>query len=151
MIVENEPYLIEYNVRMGDPECQTILPKLKTDLVEILDACCNKKLADINIEWTNKKSLCVVLCSKGYPDTYQKNIIINNLENFTVEENNFIFHAGTKKKNEKVYATGGRVLNFTSLSDDFLQARDEVHQCIKKLDWNGGFYRRDIGFKVIDK
>jgi phosphoribosylamine--glycine ligase len=72
MIVENEPYLIEYNVRMGDPECQTILPKLKTDLVEILDACCNKKLADINIEWTNKKSLCVVLCSKGYPDTYQK-------------------------------------------------------------------------------
>ena len=151
MIVENEPYLIEYNVRMGDPECQTILPKLQTDLVEILEACCNKRLADINIEWNNKKSLCVVLCSKGYPGTYQKNIIINNLENFTVEENNFIFHAGTKKKNEKVYATGGRVLNFTSLSDDFLQARDEVHQCIKKLDWNGGFYRRDIGFKVIDK
>ena len=151
MIVENEPYLIEYNVRMGDPECQTILPKLKTDLVEILEACCNKRLADINIEWTNKKSLCVVLCSKGYPDTYQKNIIINNLENFTVEENNYIFHAGTKKKNEKVYATGGRVLNFTSLSDDFLQARDEVHQCIKKLDWNGGFYRRDIGFKVINQ
>ena len=69
MIVENEPYLIEYNVRMGDPECQTILPKLKTDLVEILEACCNNKLSDINIEWTNKKSLCVVLCSKGYPDT----------------------------------------------------------------------------------
>ena len=150
MIVENEPYLIEYNVRMGDPECQTILPKLKTDLVELLDACCNKRLADINIEWTNKKSLCVVLCSKGYPDSYQKNIIINNLENFTLKENNFIFHAGTKKENEKIYATGGRVLNFTSLSDDFLQARDEVHQCIKKLDWNGGFYRRDIGFKVID-
>ena len=150
MIVENEPYLIEYNVRMGDPECQTILPKLKTDLVELLDACCNKRLADINIEWTNKKSLCVVLCSKGYPDSYQKNIIINNLENFTLKENNFIFHAGTKKENKKIYATGGRVLNFTSLSDDFLQARDEVHQCIKKLDWNGGFYRRDIGFKVID-
>ena len=150
MIVENEPYLIEYNVRMGDPECQTILPKLKTDLVELLDACCNKRLSDINIEWTNKKSLCVVLCSKGYPDSYQKNIIINNLENFTLKENNFIFHAGTKKENEKIYATGGRVLNFTSLSDDFLQARDEVHQCIKKLDWNGGFYRRDIGFKVID-
>ena len=150
MIVENEPYLIEYNVRMGDPECQTILPKLKTDLVEILEACCNKKLADINIEWTNKKSLCVVLCSKGYPDTYQKNILINNLENFNLDENNFIFHAGTKKENDKIYATGGRVLNFISLSDDFLQARDEVHQCIKKLDWNGGFYRRDIGFKVID-
>ena len=150
MIVENEPYLIEYNVRMGDPECQTILPKLKTNLVEILEACCDKKLADINIEWTNKKSLCVVLCSKGYPDTYQKNVLINNIENFILDKDNFIFHAGTKKENDQIYATGGRVLNFISLSDDFLQARDEVHQCIKKLNWNGGFYRRDIGFKVID-
>jgi phosphoribosylamine--glycine ligase len=150
MIVENEPYLIEYNVRMGDPECQTILPKLKTNLVEILEACCDRKLADINIEWTNKKSLCVVLCSKGYPDTYQKNILIDNIENLNIDENNFIFHAGTKKENDKIYATGGRVLNFISLSDDFLQARDKVHEYIKKLDWSGGFHRRDIGFKVID-
>ena len=150
MIVENEPYLIEYNVRMGDPECQTILPKLKTDLAEIIDSCCNKKLADINIEWTNKKSLCVVLCSKGYPDTYQKNVLIKNLENLSLNEDNFIFHAGTKNENDKFFATGGRVLNFISLSDDFLKARNEVHQCIEKLDWNGGFYRRDIGFKVID-
>jgi phosphoribosylamine---glycine ligase len=150
MIVENEPYLIEYNVRMGDPECQTILPKLKTDLVEIVEACCDKKLADINIEWINKKSLCVVLCSKGYPDTYKKNVLINNLENFILDENNFVFHAGTKKEDDKIYAMGGRVLNFISLSDNFLKARNEVHQCLKKLDWNGGFYRRDIGFKVID-
>ena len=150
MIVKNEPYLIEYNVRMGDPECQTILPKLKTDLLEIIEACCDKKLVDINIEWTNKKSLCVVLCSKGYPDTYQKNILINNLENFNLDENNFIFHAGTKKENDEIYAIGGRVLNFISLSDNFLQARNEVHQSLKKLDWNGGFYRRDIGFKVIN-
>jgi phosphoribosylamine--glycine ligase len=150
MIVENEPYLIEYNVRMGDPECQTILPKLKTDLVEILEACCNKKLEDVNIEWSNKKSLCVVLCSKGYPDSYQKNILIDNLENFNLYKNNFIFHAGTQKKNKNIYATGGRVLNFVSLSDNFLKARNEVHQCIKKLNWSGGFYRRDIGFKVID-
>ena len=150
MIVENEPYLIEYNVRMGDPECQTILPKLKTDLVEILMACCNKKLSDINIEWTNKKSLCVVLCSKGYPETYQKNILVSNIENLNLDKNNFIFHAGTKKENGKIYATGGRVLNFVSLSDDFLQARKKVHECIKELDWSGGFYRRDIGFKVIN-
>ena len=150
MIVENEPYLIEYNVRMGDPECQTILPKLKTDLVDIFEACCDKKLIDVNIEWANKKSLCVVLCSKGYPDTYQKNVLINNLENFTLDENNFIFHAGTKKENDKIYATGGRVLNFIALSNNFLQARNEAHKYIKNLDWNGGFYRRDIGFKVID-
>ena len=148
--VNGQPKVIEYNVRMGDPECQTILPKLKTDLLEIIEACCDKKLADINIEWTNKKSLCVVLCSKGYPDTYQKNILINNLENFNLDENNFIFHAGTKKENDEIYAIGGRVLNFISLSDNFLQARDEVHQSLKKLDWNGGFYRRDIGFKVIN-
>ena len=151
MIVENEPYLIEYNVRMGDPECQTILPKLKTDLVEIFEACCNKKLIDVNIEWINKKSLCVVLCSKGYPDSYEKNILINNLENFTLDENNFVFHAGTKEENDKIYAIGGRVLNFISLSDNYLKARDEVHQCLEKLNWNGGFYRRDIGFKVIDQ
>ena len=150
MIVENEPYLIEYNVRMGDPECQTILPKLKTDLAEIIDSCCNKKLGNINIEWTNKKSLCVVLCSKGYPDTYQKNVLIKNLENLSLNEDNFIFHAGTKNENDKFFATGGRVLNFISLSDDFLKARNEVHQCIEKLDWNGGFYRRDIGYKVIN-
>ena len=150
MIVGNEPYLIEYNVRMGDPECQTILPKLKTDLVKIIEACCNKTLADVKIEWINKKSLCVVLCSKGYPDTYRKNILINNLENFTLDEDNFIFHAGTKKENDKIYAIGGRVLNFISLSDNFLRARDKVHENIKQLNWNGGFYRKDIGFKVID-
>ena len=151
MIVENEPYLIEYNVRMGDPECQTILPKLKTDLLEILLACCDKKLIEKKIEWNNKKSLCVVLCSKGYPDTYEKNILIDNLINFTPNENNFVFHAGTKKENNKIYAMGGRVLNFISLSDNLLKARDEVHKCLEKLDWSGGFYRRDIGFKVIDQ
>jgi phosphoribosylamine--glycine ligase len=150
MIVENEPYLIEYNVRMGDPECQTILPKLKTDLVEILVSCCKKKLVDMDIEWTNKKSLCVVLCSKGYPDAYQKDVLIKNLENLSLNENNFIFHAGTKKESDKIYSAGGRVLNFISLSNDFLKARNQVHQSIEKLEWDGGFYRRDIGFKVID-
>ena len=88
MIVDNEPYLIEYNVRMGDPECQTILPKLKTDLVEILQACCDKKLNEINIEWFNKKSLCVVLCSKGYPEIYKKNVLIDN-QNLSLNENDF--------------------------------------------------------------
>jgi phosphoribosylamine--glycine ligase len=135
---------------MGDPECQTILPKLKTDLAEIIVSCCNKKLADINIEWTNKKSLCVVLCSKGYPDTYQKDVLIKNLENLSLDENNLIFHAGTKKENDEFFAIGGRVLNFISLSDDYLKARNEIHKYIEKLDWNGGFYRRDIGFKVIN-
>jgi phosphoribosylamine---glycine ligase len=151
MIVENEPYLIEYNVRMGDPECQTILPKLSTDLTEILIACCNKKLGQINIEWIEKKSLCVVLCSRGYPDTYKKNIKINNFENVKLDNNSFLFHAGTKKIENDIYAIGGRVLNFTSLSDNFLEARNNIHQNLKKLNWNDGFYRNDIGFKVIDQ
>ena len=98
MIIKNEPYLIEYNVRMGDPECQTILPMLRTDIVDILFACCEKKLKKINIEWLNKKSLCIVLCSKGYPDYYKKNIEIKNLDKININSGEYLFHAGTVKK-----------------------------------------------------
>ena len=89
MIVKNEPYLIEFNVRMGDPECQTILPILDTDLAEIILACCNKKLQDIDIKWKNKKSVCIVLCSNGYPESYKKNIIINGLKNLKIDIGKF--------------------------------------------------------------
>ncbi len=150
MIIENEPYLIEYNVRMGDPECQTIIPKLKTDLTEIFLACCDEKLNQINIEWFNKKSLCVVLCSKGYPDFFQKNIEIKKLNNIITDKNEFIFHAGTTKIDNKIYAIGGRVLNFVSISDDFSSAKENIIHNLKKLNWSGGVYRKDIGHKVID-
>ena len=149
MIINNEPYLIEYNVRMGDPECQTILPKLKTDLVEIFLACCDKKLQDIKIKWSNKKSLCVVMCSKGYPDNFKKNVQIDNLKNIHLDENNYIFHAGTEKIDNKIYAVGGRVLNFVCLSDDFSSAKKNIINNLEQLDWSGGFYRKDIGYKVI--
>ena len=149
MIVNNEPYLIEYNVRMGDPECQIILPKLKTDLADILLACCEEKLDDINIQWLNKKSLCVVLCSKGYPDKFLKNIEIGNLNQIKISDTNFLFHAGTVKKNNKVYAVGGRVLNFVSISDNFADSKKEIIDNIERLNWSGGFYRKDIGYKVI--
>ena len=149
MIVDNEPYLIEYNVRMGDPECQTILPKLKTDLVEIFLACCNKKLNEIDIEWSNKKSLCIVVCSKGYPDNFNKDIEIENLKNIKLNNNEYLFHAGTSKKNNKIYAIGGRVLNLVTLSDNFNIARQTIIKNLDKLNWLGGFYRKDIGFKVI--
>ena len=111
MIKNNEPYLIEYNVRMGDPECQTILPKLKSDLMEIFISCCDKKLNEVEIKWSEKKSLCIVLCSKGYPDKYKKNILVNNLEKIENNSNSLCFHAGTAILNNQVYATGGRVLN----------------------------------------
>ena len=150
MIVENEPYLIEYNVRMGDPECQTILPKLKTDLLDIFLACCNEKLNDINIEWSNKKSLCIVLCSKGYPEKIKKNIKLNNLNNIRLNKFEYIYHAGTKSVDDEVYAIGGRVLNFVSLSDNFKNARKSIINKIAELNWNDGFFRKDIGFKVIN-
>ena len=151
MIVNNEPYLIEYNVRMGDPECQTILPKLKTDLADILLACCDGKLDDVDIQWLNKKSLCVVLCSKGYPDSFLKNIEIENLEQIEISDTNYLFHAGTIKKNNKIYAVGGRVLNFVSVSDNFSDSKKNIIDNIKRLNWSGGFYRKDIGYKVIKK
>ena len=149
MIVNNEPYLIEYNVRMGDPECQTILPKLKTDLADILLACCDGKLDEVDIQWLNKKSLCIVLCSKGYPDSFLKNVEIENLEQIEISDMNYLFHAGTIKKDNKIYAVGGRVLNFVSVSDNFSDSKKNIIDNIKRLNWSGGFYRKDIGYKVI--
>ena len=151
MIVKNEPFLIEYNVRMGDPECQTILPKLKTNLGGILLACCEGRLDKLEINWLNKKSLCVVVCSKGYPEDFDKNIEIENINKVNLKEDDFLFHAGTINKNDKTYAVGGRVLNFVSLSENLRLARKNIMQNLEKLNWSGGFYRKDIGYKVIDK
>ena len=150
MIIDNEPYLIEYNVRMGDPECQTILPKLKTDFAEIVLACVNKNLDSISLEWYDDKSLCIVLCSKGYPEEFKKNIEIQNLEKVKLKNNEFIFHAGTIKKNNKIFSNGGRVLNFVVRSEDFKFSRNNVIQLIDEINWDNGFYRKDIGFKVIN-
>ncbi len=150
MIIDNEPFLIEYNVRMGDPECQTILPKLKTDFLDIIDACVNKKLNTINFEWKNEKSLCVVLCSKGYPERYINNQEIKNLDKISLKKDEFIFHAGTKNDKEKILSNGGRVLNFVILSSDFKESRDKAINLINKLNWENGFFRKDIGFKVIE-
>ena len=149
MIKNGNPFLIEYNVRMGDPECQTILPKLKTDLLEILIACCDQKLNEINFKWSTKKSLCIVLCSKGYPDTFEKNVEIENLNKINLDNNNYLFHAGTSEKNKKIYAVGGRVLNFVSLSNDLKNSKNNIQKNLDKLNWDGGFYRKDIGYKVI--
>ena len=151
MIKDNEPYLIEYNVRMGDPECQTILPLLKSDLLDLIIASCNNNLKEKNIEWFEKKSLCIVLCSKGYPESYKKNIDIPNLQKIKSSNNNFIYHAGTKISDNAILAVGGRVLNFVSISDNYLDSRNEAINQIEKLNWKNGFYRSDIGFKAIDQ
>ena len=148
MILNNEPFLIEYNVRMGDPECQTLLPKLKTDFSIIVNKCIEQKLKDINIEWYDDKSICIVLCSKGYPDDYKKNIPIN-LEKLKLKKNQFIFHAGTKSIKNKIVSNGGRVLNIVNRSNNFKSAREDSIKVLDEINWDNGFYRKDIGYKVI--
>ena len=150
MIVKNEPYLIEYNVRMGDPECQTILPKLSSEIIDIFLACCEGKLNEVNIEWKNKKSLCIVVCANGYPEEFKKNIEIKNLRKINLNNQDFLFHAGTVNREGKIYSIGGRVLNFVSLSDNFLDAKKSILEKLNKLNWSEGFYRKDIGYKVIE-
>ena len=150
MIVDNEPFLIEYNVRMGDPECQTILPKLKSDFIKLISACVEKNLKSINLEWHNDKSLCVVLCSKGYPESYENNVEIRNLNKVKLDQNEFIFHAGTKKDKDKIFSNGGRVLNFVVRSDSFSNNRKKAINLINQIKWENGFFRKDIGYKVID-
>ncbi len=151
MILDNEPFLIEYNVRMGDPECQTILPLLKTDLIDICNACCDENLKNLNIEWKEEKSLCIVLCSRGYPEKFTNNIKIDNLNKLQLSNNDFIFHAGTKEEKNEILSNGGRVLNFVSLSSSFKSSRERAIKLINQLNWKNGFFRKDIGFKIIDK
>tara|TARA_B100000700_G_scaffold192252_1_gene211756 strand:- start:3894 stop:5156 length:1263 start_codon:yes stop_codon:yes gene_type:complete len=150
MITNNEPYLIEYNVRMGDPECQTIIPKLKSDLLDIILACIESKLDQIQIDWHDINSLCIVLCSKGYPDQYKKDMTIKNLTKINLDQNQKIYHAGTKIKNEDIVSNGGRVLNFVNLSRTFKKARESNIKLIEEINWPNGFYRKDIGFNVIE-
>ena len=149
MVSNNEPYLIEFNVRMGDPECQTILPLLKTDLARIIISCCNQELSKQKIEWFNKKSLCIVLCSNGYPGDLKK-IVIDNLNNLVIDEGQYLIHAGTKYINQKFYSNGGRVLNIVVTSDQFQESKKKAIEILEKIGWKNGFYRKDIGYKVTN-
>ena len=151
MIKNNEPYLIEYNIRMGDPECQVILPRLKTDLVKILNYAISNKLRKVEIKWKKEKSMTIVVCSQGYPGKYKKNLPIRNMNKLNLTKKDFIFHAGTYFSNNELRSHGGRVLNFTSIGNKFKDIRQKILSNIRKLNWSKGFYRRDIGWKVINK
>ena len=151
MIQNNEPYLIEYNIRMGDPECQVILPRLKTDIVKIFKNATENKLKKIKIKWEKQKSMTIVLCAKGYPGNYKKKKRITNIDKIKLSKKDFIYHAGTKISGGELRSNGGRVLNVTSIGKNFLKIRNKILTNIKKLKWNYGFYRRDIGWKVINK
>ena len=151
MIKKNEPYLIEYNIRMGDPECQVILPRLKTDFVEILKATTENRLKKIKIEWKKEKSMTVVLCAKGYPGKYKKNIKIGRLNKLNISNKDYIYHAGTKIVNGQILSDGGRVLNITSLGNNYKKIRNKIILILKRLNWKHGFYRKDIGWRIISK
>ena len=151
MIKNNEPYLIEYNIRMGDPECQVIIPRLNTDILKIFNAAVSNKLNKIQIKWKKIKSMTVVLCSKGYPGKYQKNKIIKGIKNIKLKKNSLVYHAGTRLINNNFFSDGGRVLNISSTGQSYIKIRKDIFKIIKKINWKDGFFRKDIGWKVIKK
>lgn len=143
--VNNEPYVIEYNVRMGDPETEVVLPRIKTDLVALFEATYNQNLNNINIEIDERAAATVMLVSGGYPEDYEKGKEISGLENV---EGSIVFHAGTKSENGKILSNGGRVMAVTSLDDDFRKALKKSYQNIEKLNFDRMQYRSDIGFDL---
>ena len=150
MIKNNEPYLIEYNVRMGDPECQVIMPRLQNDLVQLLNASVNDTLDKIKIKWSRDKCMTTVICSRGYPNKHIVGKKIN-LKHINLKKKSFIFHAGTKIKDGLLYSNGGRVLNIVTLGNSYLRIRNQIFKIIKTINWKYGFFRRDIGWRIIKK
>ena len=149
MIKNNEPYLIEYNIRMGDPECQVLMMRLKTNLVQVVQSVIHDSLKDLKIDWSNNKCMTIVLCSNGYPGKYKKNSEIKNLDKLVMDENNQVFHAGTYEKDKKIFSNGGRVLNITSSEKNLALTRNKCLDNLRIINWKEGFYRKDIGWRVI--
>ena len=151
MITEKGPELIEYNVRFGDPECQVLMMRMDDDLVELLVACADGDLADREIKWRNEAALSVVMAANGYPASYDKGSVIGNLDKAASDDAVEIFHAGTAKSDGVVTAIGGRVLNVTALGSSVYVAKEHAYSAVEKVNWPGGFYRRDIGWLAIER
>ena len=148
MIKDGNPYVLEYNVRMGDPECQPILMRLDSDLYSYLKAASDGKLNELpKISWKNEYSVCVVLASKGYPQSYPKDEIISGFDH--ISSNSFVFHAGTKKQDGKILSNGGRVLGVTALGETLQDAIDNAYASCEKIHWNNKYQRNDIGKKGL--
>lgn len=142
MLTEEGPKVLEFNARFGDPETQVVLPLLKTDLVDIIEAIIDGALDKIKIEWEDKKAVCVVAASKGYPGNYETGFEITGLDEL---KNVFAYHAGTALKNSKIVTSGGRVLALTALGNSYDEARSKAYDELKKINFKGMYYRRDIG------
>ena len=143
MIDGKKAKVLEFNVRFGDPETQVILLRLESDLFEIMNAVSNKTLNEVEVKWNEKHAFCLVLASAGYPLAYEKGKVITGLDK--VNEDVVIFHAGTKQVENNVVTNGGRVLNICSLADSFEEARKNVYDAANVVDFDGKYYRKDIG------
>ncbi|WP_293891748.1 phosphoribosylamine--glycine ligase [Flavobacterium sp.] len=146
IIVNGEPIVIEYNVRMGDPETEVVIPRIKSDLVELFQAVSNEKLDEMSLEIDERSATTVMIVSGGYPEDYGKGYEISGLDNI---ENSLVFHAGTTIENGKVITNGGRVLAITSFGDDFQEAIKKSYQNIVKLHFDKMYFRKDIGFDLL--
>jgi len=149
MITEAGINVLEFNVRFGDPEAQAILPRLKTDLVDIIFATLEGSLDKIRIEWETRACVCVVMSSRGYPKSYEKGKEITGLEAAAADRDTIVFHAGTEKKENKILICGGRVLGVTSLGNDIEAAIENTYHSVEKIKFDGCFFRRDIGAKAL--
>ena len=146
MVAKGEVYLLEYNMRMGDPETQAVLPLMKTDYLDLIDAALNKKLDNFKIDWENKSACCVVMAAGGYPVKYEKGNVISGLEKFSAEdENRKIFFAGVKYNNENFLTNGGRVLNVVAIENSLDGAITKAYDSVKEISFKDNYYRKDIG------
>ena len=149
MIKDNEPKLIEYNVRFGDPECQVIIPRLENDLVELLVNVKEKNLDNYTLKWKENFAITVVLAAKGYPESYETGDEIKGLDAIDNIDDVEIFHAGTKAKNNKIVTSGGRVLNINGYGKNLVDAKEKAYSLVKKINWSGCYYRKDIGWRAL--
>jgi Phosphoribosylamine-glycine ligase len=150
MLTKEGPKVLEYNVRFGDPEAQVVLPRMKNDLIEVMDACIAGALDEIELEFEDNAAVCVVLASKGYPEVYEKGLEITGLEYFEQKEGYACFHAGTKFEGEKIVTNGGRVLGISAKGVDLQDARKNAYAATKQVSYANKYMRNDIG-KAIDE
>ena len=151
MITDEGPKLIEYNVRFGDPECQVILPRLKTDLLSLIINCCENKLNESFIEWDKRYALTIVMSAGGYPESYEIGKLITGINLAEEDPNITIFHAGTKKEGNSIFTNGGRVINITSFGNSVKEANLSAINAIKMIKWDNSYYRHDIGWRAIKR
>ena len=150
MITPHGPKVLEYNVRFGDPECQPLLMRLKTDLVDLFQATIDGDLASLGpVEWDPRPSLCVVMASEGYPSSYEKGKEIRGLENAAQIDNVKVFHAGTRREGDQVLTHGGRVLGVTAIGDSISQAKLQAYKAVQCIRWEGAWCRKDISDKAL--